>query len=384
MECKKVNIYTPPFTIKEASFKKMMYDKHKQEMLYYLAKKSNSYKVPLEQSIPIVMQESILQENAVSRSGALGLMQVMPYVGLKLCRMNRTELKNYRNNIICGLKVIKDNKNRLLASDFDYLFAPAYNAGITHVNRYIYKEKQAEVPFSQTKEYYRIVLGTQKRYFKRIPNIVINENKADFLGEKFKLKKFDKFKKGRYQLSTYVDKQWTSSSNLRVYNIFPLDKVGLPNSLYGLKKLPAYSFKEANKEFKEVYSHDIPVISAFREPNHNKYVGGAHSSNHIEGASIDVDFIKLKTISKIRYVTKCLERHGFKPLKDIKYNKHGRWQSEDNHFDYVSEAGKDKKLKPLYILTPSNFKTKYDYRRVQFLLDICRLRGHNYINIVIS
>jgi len=311
-------------------------------------------------------------------------MQVIPKTGRDLCKMNIKELKNYRNNIRCGLKVIKDNKKRLLNKDDKYLFAPSYNAGITNVNRYVNTQKMKEVPLKETKTYYRLVLGTQKRYFKRIPNIIVKNNELNFLGEKFKLKNFYNHRKGRYQTSVYVDKQWSIFSNVKVYNTFPLAQTGLPNSLYGLKKLPAYSFMQANKEFKSKYGYDIPVISAFREPNHNHKVGGVKNSNHQEGASIDIDFYKLRTKEKINYTTYCLERHGFKPLRNVKHLKHGNWQVEDNHFDYVTEVHKNKKLKPIYTIKPTNFKNKYDYRRFQFLLDVCKLRGYNYVNIVVS
>ena len=116
----------------------------------------------------IMREESTFRPKVVSRSGAMGLMQLMPFTAE---RMLKKPLKTSRQievlftprvNIEAGVKYLTFLKNRY---DGDlFLTAAAYNAGEDAVDRWRAKEKLAdeefveEIPYKETSNYVRKVM----------------------------------------------------------------------------------------------------------------------------------------------------------------------------------------------------------------------------------
>ena len=123
----------------------------------------------------VILVESKFDEQAASHRGAVGLMQIMPDTAqwiaeeMNLSDYTPAQLNDSRINIQMGswylaylLKEYDGNKVLALA---------AYNAGRGHVDEWIeqygWKKNFAEIdeiPFSETKNYVRIVLLNEKQY----------------------------------------------------------------------------------------------------------------------------------------------------------------------------------------------------------------------------
>ncbi len=124
----------------------------------------------------IIRQESHFQTDAVSPSGARGIMQVMPSTGewvaqmLKLAGFERGELFEYETNINIGAwyvgRLMKQFKNDLL------LAAAAYNAGPAAVASWLGKNGNSverdefveSIPFTETRWYVKRVLSNYAEY----------------------------------------------------------------------------------------------------------------------------------------------------------------------------------------------------------------------------
>jgi hypothetical protein len=115
----------------------------------------------------------------------------------------------------------------------------------------------------------------------------------------------------------------------------PDDKLTLTSvgiGKYQLDSEAAEAFKQANDIVKKETGKDIPLISAYRSPEHNKKIGGAPNSNHTRGGAVDLD----KNASNYKKAIEILEANGFKSLRGVIYNKPGSGpQDEENHLDFV-------------------------------------------------
>lgn len=121
----------------------------------------------------LVRQESLFQRNAVSRAGAVGLMQIMPPTGRQLARRegvaySRAQLFQPEYNLRLGTTYFAD-----LVRTFSSLeeALAAYNAGRSRVHRWNAErqfEEPAEfvesIPFTETREYVQIVLRNAEVY----------------------------------------------------------------------------------------------------------------------------------------------------------------------------------------------------------------------------
>ena len=118
----------------------------------------------------LIRQESKFNEQAVSRSGAVGLMQLMPFTAREAAaRLKNEELSPYdpTHNIMLGAAYFAHLKARF--SNKLPLALAAYNAGAASVSRWDteagdWVEWIEEIPYPQTREYVRSVLENIEIY----------------------------------------------------------------------------------------------------------------------------------------------------------------------------------------------------------------------------
>jgi len=93
----------------------------------FIKKAAGKYGVNPNVICTIIKIESNFNPEAVSKTGAVGLMQIMPSTAASECGLNREDLFNIQKNVDCGsryyAKLLKLCKNDLV------LAAAAYNAG---------------------------------------------------------------------------------------------------------------------------------------------------------------------------------------------------------------------------------------------------------------
>jgi soluble lytic murein transglycosylase len=120
--------------------------------LIHAAAEKNGIAAPLIKAV--IKAESNFNPQAVSKKGALGLMQIMP-VNFKT--LNVRDPFDPRQNIMAGARYLKQMINRF---DGKLLLAlAAYNAGPQRVERY-----RRIPPFRETENYVRRVLKYYKQY----------------------------------------------------------------------------------------------------------------------------------------------------------------------------------------------------------------------------
>lgn len=87
---------------------------------------------------------------AVSKSGAIGIMQIMPATGEWACGLSRAELFDRTKNIKCGALYLSylDHRIRAKYGERLDLVLAAYNAGPGNVDRY-----RGVPPFPETRRY---------------------------------------------------------------------------------------------------------------------------------------------------------------------------------------------------------------------------------------
>jgi len=121
----------------------------------------------------LIRQESVFQPDAVSRAGAVGLMQVLPLTGRKLARSQklrytRARLMQPEYNVQLGTAYLRN-----LVKTFGSLEAAlaAYNAGEDRVELWRTEREYEEmpefvesIPFTETREYVQIVLRNAEIY----------------------------------------------------------------------------------------------------------------------------------------------------------------------------------------------------------------------------
>ncbi len=120
-----------------------------------IAKAASTYRLPNALLHAVITAESAYNPNAVSRAGAVGLMQLMPDTARRYGVANRTDP---RSNIHGGSRYLRDllgmfNNNLVLA-------LAAYNAGENAVIRHGKKIP----PYPETQTYVKRVLEYYKRY----------------------------------------------------------------------------------------------------------------------------------------------------------------------------------------------------------------------------
>jgi soluble lytic murein transglycosylase len=119
----------------------------------------------------IIRQESIFQTDARSKSGALGLMQLMPATAKEVAKKQKIRLKNLEDdllvpdiNIRLGTAYLRKMLNQF--DDNPLLTTVAYNAGTSRAKRWKNKYGCLSsdiwvelIPFSQTRDYVKKVLS---------------------------------------------------------------------------------------------------------------------------------------------------------------------------------------------------------------------------------
>jgi len=123
-------------------------------VIKYLAR---TYRIPYTLLHAVITAESAYDPNAVSRTGAVGLMQLMPDTARRYGVKNR---KNPTDNIKGGTRYLRDllhmfNNNLVLA-------LAAYNAGENTVKKYGNKVP----PYRETRQYVNRVIKYYKQYRK--------------------------------------------------------------------------------------------------------------------------------------------------------------------------------------------------------------------------
>jgi len=114
-----------------------------------IAEVANQYQVPEALLHAVITIESVYDPNAISRAGAVGLMQLMPATARRYGVYNR---RNPAANLTGGTRYLKD---LLIRFDNDIELALAgYNAGENAVEKY----GNQIPPYDETQEYVRKVL----------------------------------------------------------------------------------------------------------------------------------------------------------------------------------------------------------------------------------
>lgn len=159
------------FKVQKIVLKKM----YKTDYLELVEKYAKEYEVDPKMIFAIIKAESNFNPNVVSKSGAIGLMQLMDTTAEELCNkmdifyVKKASLYQPELNIQLGTKYFS---NLLQEYDGNYLLAlTAYNAGIGNVKKWIEQGViQADgsdienIPFKETNNYVRKIVRDYKIY----------------------------------------------------------------------------------------------------------------------------------------------------------------------------------------------------------------------------
>ncbi|MES2614200.1 MAG: lytic transglycosylase domain-containing protein, partial [Bdellovibrionota bacterium] len=172
------------FDIKRFEFEKLSEDKKVLYKLNYplaywsrIQRASNLLKLDPFWLLSIMRAESLYNTNAESHVGAVGLMQIMPYTGVKILnyltepddKFSVSMLRDPDKSIVFSawyLKILLENYqgNYILAT-------AAYNAGPAAINRWLKQnpsfntvEFLENIPYNETKKYVSMILGSMDMY----------------------------------------------------------------------------------------------------------------------------------------------------------------------------------------------------------------------------
>ena len=136
----------------------------------------------------VIRQESEFSSEAISFSGAIGIMQIMPNTAKMLSRLEKLDYSEERllgdthYNIQLGTRYLLDLLNKFEGSDI-YAIS-SYNAGPTRVKSWIRKNADLEIidwieliPYRETRNYVKSVL--RNRYYYKIM-LYTDENNIKF------------------------------------------------------------------------------------------------------------------------------------------------------------------------------------------------------------
>lgn len=125
----------------------------------------------------IIREESQYDRRAVSRVGAIGLMQVMPTTANQVARrlgfpgMGREDLFDQETNIRIGVRYLEQLVEQF-AGNVIYVIA-AYNAGPAAVNAWIAMNRGRDpdefvelIPYQETRQYVKRVLRSYHEYLR--------------------------------------------------------------------------------------------------------------------------------------------------------------------------------------------------------------------------
>ena len=124
-----------------------------------IAEVANQYQVPEALLHAVITIESVYDPDAISRAGAVGLMQLMPATARRYGVYNR---RNPTANLTGGTRYLKDLLKRF-DNDIELALA-GYNAGENAVEKY----GNQIPPYDETQEYVRKVL---KLYSQQSPTL---------------------------------------------------------------------------------------------------------------------------------------------------------------------------------------------------------------------
>jgi hypothetical protein len=127
--------------------------------------------------LSLIRQESVFHVDAVSRAGALGLMQIMPSLGLKIAQdkelgeLSRTELLNPTVNIKLGISHFAELVKKF-GGNFIYALA-AYNSSEAKVKEWQGRFKNRtdlelieEIPYYETRKYVKMNIRNYLNYMR--------------------------------------------------------------------------------------------------------------------------------------------------------------------------------------------------------------------------
>ena len=122
--------------------------------------------------LALIREESYFNENANSRVGAKGLMQIMPDTAREIIRMNSLNLNDFYtkdNNLLLGNIYYNFLLNYL--NDNNILAVAAYNGGIGSISRWKTGVTYADIdefvekiPYPETRNYVKKVFRTYWNY----------------------------------------------------------------------------------------------------------------------------------------------------------------------------------------------------------------------------
>ncbi|MEM7562125.1 MAG: lytic transglycosylase domain-containing protein [Pseudomonadota bacterium] len=128
-----------------------------------IAEVANRYEVPEALLHAVITVESAYDPNAISRAGAVGLMQLMPATARRYGVFNR---RNPVANLTGGTRYLKDLLERF-DSNLELAIA-SYNAGENAVERF----GNQIPPFDETQNYVRKVLKLYSQHSQESPDDV--------------------------------------------------------------------------------------------------------------------------------------------------------------------------------------------------------------------